>query len=332
MQALADQLISEIQKEKDALSKRETTLQEERDRFESEKLQMSAFKDSQEAAGEIIELNVGGEVMATKRGTLTQLKGSLLEAMFSGRWEKSVDLDSNGRVFLDFTPAVFRLLLSHLRVIRDSPNIDLIGFPLVPKEHSAEFNTMVRYLGLETLYRAPAQKVIELTSTNMYGISLLDGLVAYTNQSGHRPIIGATTILEGCIYSSWKVCVQGLSSGGWIFLGIISNESPEDKSYADPTCYGWAGGDQVYTAGQSTHRKQGWQSWQQGDEAIFNLDAKTGVLTMYLKRTGTRYALSLTCSSAVLESMRIHVNVYQMNTSLLLSQCLPEELQVLTGA
>ena len=35
--------------------------------------------------GEIIQLNVGGQIMSVKKSVLTQIPGSGLEAMFSGR-------------------------------------------------------------------------------------------------------------------------------------------------------------------------------------------------------------------------------------------------------
>jgi hypothetical protein len=39
---------------------------------------------------DVIELNVGGQRMATKRSTLCQIKGSLLASMFGGRWKGNI--------------------------------------------------------------------------------------------------------------------------------------------------------------------------------------------------------------------------------------------------
>eukprot|EP00984_Skeletonema_dohrnii_P000358 scaffold120_cov134-Skeletonema_dohrnii-CCMP3373.AAC.1 len=38
---------------------------------------------------DLIEINAGGKIIAAKRGVLTQRKGTRLEALFSGRWEKN---------------------------------------------------------------------------------------------------------------------------------------------------------------------------------------------------------------------------------------------------
>eukprot|EP00957_Ditylum_brightwellii_P159856 12168227-Ditylum_brightwellii.AAC.1 len=51
-----------------------------------------------------IEINVGGRIITTTRGTLTQQKGTMLEALFCGRWEKELLHDEAGRIFLDMNP------------------------------------------------------------------------------------------------------------------------------------------------------------------------------------------------------------------------------------
>jgi hypothetical protein len=48
---------------------------------------------------EIIDLNVGGMCFTTTRTTLCSVKGSMLEAMFSGRWQ--LPTDKKGRYFID---------------------------------------------------------------------------------------------------------------------------------------------------------------------------------------------------------------------------------------
>ena len=66
-------------------------------------------------AGEVITVNVGGTLFTTRRHTFTAARGSLLSAMFSGRWEESLSRDAAGHVFLDDDPAVFARVLAALR-------------------------------------------------------------------------------------------------------------------------------------------------------------------------------------------------------------------------
>lgn len=37
---------------------------------------------------DLVHVNVGGKIVIAKRSTLTQIVGSKLEALFSGRWDK----------------------------------------------------------------------------------------------------------------------------------------------------------------------------------------------------------------------------------------------------
>lgn len=63
---------------------------------------------------DFIEVNAGGKVIAAKRSTLTQLKGTRLEALFSGRWDKKLIRDTHGRFFLDVNPTCFQAIVDYL--------------------------------------------------------------------------------------------------------------------------------------------------------------------------------------------------------------------------
>jgi len=50
---------------------------------------------------ELLEINAGGQVVEVLRGTLTQMKGTTLSGLFSGRWENQFMRDEKQRIFLD---------------------------------------------------------------------------------------------------------------------------------------------------------------------------------------------------------------------------------------
>ena len=52
--------------------------------------------------------------MSVTRYTLTLIKGTSLEALFSGRWDKSLPRDKYGRVFLDVNPNCFGSMVDYL--------------------------------------------------------------------------------------------------------------------------------------------------------------------------------------------------------------------------
>lgn len=96
---------------------------------------------------DVICLNVSDTIMHVKRGTLTT-GGGLLAAMFSGRWQLKT-VDSNGVLFLDHRPEVFKLLLDCLRerAIESSPHYRAM-LPIIPEHLLRSFHQLVEYYGL----------------------------------------------------------------------------------------------------------------------------------------------------------------------------------------
>ncbi|XP_060089577.1 BTB/POZ domain-containing protein KCTD12 [Heteronotia binoei] len=68
-----------------------------------------------EAFPEIVELNVGGQVYVTRRGTVLSAPGSLLWRLFSQPDAASLARDAKGRFFLDRDGFLFRYVLDYLR-------------------------------------------------------------------------------------------------------------------------------------------------------------------------------------------------------------------------
>ena len=97
---------------------------------------------------DVIELNVGGQTMATKRSTLCQVEGSLLSSMFSGRWDDSMSRDKDGRIFLDFDPTYFAFILVYLRAKKISAADKPATLPKVPSNQVNNYRKLIEYLGL----------------------------------------------------------------------------------------------------------------------------------------------------------------------------------------
>eukprot|EP00984_Skeletonema_dohrnii_P026449 scaffold15824_cov84-Skeletonema_dohrnii-CCMP3373.AAC.1 len=84
---------------------------------------------------DLIEINAGGKVIAAKRGVLTQRKGTRFEALFSGRWEKKLQRDNSGRIFLDVNPKAFRAIVDWLNMLSISSEDDKLQPPTVDVEN-----------------------------------------------------------------------------------------------------------------------------------------------------------------------------------------------------
>jgi len=121
-------------------------LETAREAFESEKAAMTKM-----VAGpaDVVVLNVSGKEMQVQRSTLCCVTGSLLEAMFSGRWEEKLPRDSQNRIFLDFNACCFEMVVDCLRSARWNTGLALDV--RVPDELRPMLGHLVRYLGLESV-------------------------------------------------------------------------------------------------------------------------------------------------------------------------------------
>ena len=140
-------VLKELNEERDQLQKGKETIMNQIDRERknllAERETLNYFKqrlfESDRPDDAIVNLNVGGEKIASMQGTLTSCPGSTLSAMFSGT-EFPGTKDKDGCCFIDRNPKFFRMILEFLRanVVPELEN---------PQE-SAAFRKEVDYFGL----------------------------------------------------------------------------------------------------------------------------------------------------------------------------------------
>jgi len=126
------------------LAKDREALATDREMFEEERRKMSEGR----SMDDLITLNIGGEKTVTvKRGTLCAIGDSMLAASFSGRWDESLQRDSDGAFFVDFEPDLFVPLLAYLRMKRiESP--DKPAWMPTVQGREVEFQAMLNFYGL----------------------------------------------------------------------------------------------------------------------------------------------------------------------------------------
>ena len=112
---------------------------------------------------DIVNINAGGTIIDAKRGTLCQLKGTRLEALFSGRWEKRLQKDSSGRIFLDVNPTAFQAIVDYLNELSISAEDDPPQLPRVNEEHQHILDHQLELFGLRSS-RHPESTVINQNS------------------------------------------------------------------------------------------------------------------------------------------------------------------------
>jgi len=284
-QVLVEELMEEsVAKHKEPLDDRHAALEAE----------MVATMNSVISTDDIVELNVGGEFVTTRRSTLLCApEASLFNAMFSGRWDSSLPCDSHGRVVLDITPALFSVILSKLRAesLRTSSGARKRMSPEIPKNYAEEFGAMVKYFGLDELFFG-AEPSWNLDMLPHPRIQVVDSpaeagcmpSVALTlTSAGHAPAVGREALPRS--ECAWRFTVEQLHNNSWVGLGIIGEKKPPDlMSYCRPTSFVWAGHGQVYIGGANKGPHGGWSHWQTGDVAVMKFHAEKGTLKMYHKR------------------------------------------------
>mmetsp|Transcript_21092 Transcript_21092/g.58940 ORF Transcript_21092/g.58940 Transcript_21092/m.58940 type:complete len:178 (-) Transcript_21092:253-786(-) len=113
----------------------------------------------------------------------------------------------------------------------------------------------------------------------------VDGDMAVKHPPGssqHMWAIGAEEMCTGTY--AWGCKILRLSEM-WMLLGIISSTSRQDGgTYNDKTCFGWAGGAQVWKKGVDHFSHGGWTGFNQGDTVSLQLDADAGKLRMKVDR------------------------------------------------
>ena len=70
-------------------------------------------------SSDIIKINVGGTKLKVARSILVLIKGSRLEALFSGRWENKLLRDDDGCVFMDLDITHFEKIVNYLCAVKE---------------------------------------------------------------------------------------------------------------------------------------------------------------------------------------------------------------------
>lgn len=187
------------------LEEREAKLSEARTAFEVEQRRMTSDFVKPE---DIIPINMGGEkTIKVKRSLLTQVEGSYLASMFSGRWEEQITRDSEGNIFVDESPEVFMSLIEWLRARRYATEEDPATpatMPQIDKKYEKAWVQMMEYYGLPV--EKKMYKVIRVATGNIKFLCKLGATSrAVPPMFLHRS--------RG--HGNWNQFCQGTAEDGW---------------------------------------------------------------------------------------------------------------------
>ena len=278
--------------------------------YKAEKLRMKAVEVSDD---DIINLNVGGKKMTTKRSTLCQVEGSLLTSMFSGRWEDSLARDEDGRIFFDFNPQYFVYILDYLRARTIATAENPAPLPKVAEDQVKHFSNLVEYLGLGDEIVPPEIVPPEKFKLHSTGVTLQEDckVAVHDSTSGHKYVLGENTYQQGIVRRKLKI--ESFQSNNWMLVGVMKGDvvpRNNDHSYGHAGSYGWTLGNsgQVYKEGACTHDDGLKNLTKQGDTVELVLDCDAEKLSLHFP-SGQQFHIDLPKS----QTWRLHVNLHGAN-------------------
>lgn len=269
-------------------------LQEERAEFEAEKELMRCLTAQ---PSDIIKINARGTIFETRRSTLCQVEGCLLQYMFSGRWEDRLERDSEGRVFLDYNPYCFGKILDFLWAMQLSSNESPAPLPDVRPDDRSIFRLLVRYLGLEELIYPELRRFSDELKTAEIGI--VDGGLLAVQKAGkdaYQSVFGQGVFSNEVV--EFTIKIEHLrNSYKWLMFGVIPHDYPATRnSHEKPGSYGWSTNGNTWIAGKSTRSYKNFKSGilSEGTEVVMTLDCRQRYNTLTLQVLGTmnKYLLS----------------------------------------
>jgi hypothetical protein len=134
------------------LQDKERQLLDRLHKLEEEKFQTATVNGNVDISNDdLLEINAGGKIIAVKRGTLTQMHGSRIEAMFSGRWDKKLIRDGSGRIFLDVNGDCFQAIVDYLNEAAISSEDEPPERPCVDDELQHILEHQLNLFGLDTI-------------------------------------------------------------------------------------------------------------------------------------------------------------------------------------
>jgi len=299
--SLAQDLESVLSERMTQVRSLEDQVREDRKQLDEEKSAMAVLGSAK--GSDVLQLNVGGRIFTTKRHTLTQVEGSVLEGMFSGRWDSGFDTDDTGRLFLDLDPDCFAEVLHQLRFLQLSGQTEVDWRRVIaPERKEHYFRSMLDFLGLAKL--PSFQPVFSFLHPSI-GRGAQERHVC-SETEGYKWAVGETVMEVGTYM--WGFKLRKLkNSTNWIYLGVIATTRPVENSFADETSYGWAGNGETYSSGVKSAGHGGWTGFEDGDDVTMQFNVDSGVLRMKVARLSSAVFYLTGLRQA---QWRVHVNLF----------------------
>jgi len=303
-------------------------LQEETDKIQKEKDRMDSVVDANISDDDIIEIDAGGRIIRVLRSTLTLFPDTLFSYMFSGRWEKSLKRNKDGRVFIDEDSQLIEIIINFLRMKKREDPSKPIESPKIPEEKKENFATLLDYYGLTDFFSLPLLDIDSIDVVQPHGsvvcVTKSENEIQFSKKNGAdaefqflacKPPLNASG--EG---SFWKVTIDAYPTKSGLFLGIIGKLDATKHSWNDQTSCGWGGGKYIYgnyvgINGMDHDGLGGWsgEEFIEGECCYFHL--KSNKLSMYCVQKNKTFTINF---ATTVDVYHIHFNIHNPGTKITL--------------
>jgi len=155
-----DQLELDYQLEIRALEEAESRVLKRIESFDAKKKETADANGRSDATkDELLEINAGGNIIFARRSVLTQIEGSRLGAIFSGRWDNRLQRDNKGRIFLDVNATCFEAIVDYLNDRNISPPDHPPDPPSVDVENEEILARLLEIFGIHDIIMESQSKV-----------------------------------------------------------------------------------------------------------------------------------------------------------------------------
>jgi len=328
-----DESVTLIQQFNQSMNKRLKVVREEEEKIRKEKEMMNAVVSANIKDDDIIEINVGCEmILGSKRSTLCLAEGSMFSNMFSGRWDDALTRDKEGRVFIDEDPELIKIIVNFLRrKKREDPDRPIYTYPMIPEDKKEDFLSLLNYFGLTCFFFGVPFDVSEAEvvqpHTTLVATSKTENKLHLTlsGNSTHHFLYIKKPLNLASGTASWKVTVDLLPGSGWIYMGVIQNLSALQTSYDDSTSYGWACDNQCYIKGQD--QSTGWTGFTQGECLYFHIKARK--LTMHSVQKNLTFFINIENDTT---PTYMHFNMHTSTSKVTVESLSNDELSIVAAA
>jgi len=172
---------------------------------------------------DIVQINCSGEEFTVPRSTLRGIEGSNLSQMFSDEFIHNIPRDPQGRLYLDFNPQCFSIVVDYLRNRRLRPDAPV---PTVPSKHQLSMDLLA-----EALHLTPFMNENQVSSVHSTSL-LVTGNMVQAMHPGWQ-VISSTSPLSLAKSSYFEVTIlDNPNSSGGLAIGVCGHIPSGDEIHS----------------------------------------------------------------------------------------------------